>query len=116
MMLISKYRYCLVIIRDYLTYKKIKKTKYLVVDSNNHIFILMKTQVGLAKPKWALYRFNTDHILMTFEDVESNAHANHFHAFLPTGEVAEYSLAEEHPIPPLLGIPEIADCLGASFQ
>ena len=103
---------------EYVAYKKIhpKTTKHLVVDSNNQAFVLVKKQVGLSKPKWALYRINTDYPIMFFENVESNESANHFYAFLTTGGVAEYSLAEEHPIPPLLNIPEIDGCLGASLQ
>lgn len=103
---------------DFIRYKKLepKITKYLVVDRNNRVFILMKRQTGLSKAKWALYRFNSDYPLMTFEDVEPNDQANHFYATLSTGVFDEYVLAEEHSIPAMPHIPEIRACFGASFQ
>ena len=103
---------------DYITYRKInlKIKKYLVTDSNNQAFTLVKRRDGLSKQKWALYRFNSDYPIMFFKKVELNEFANHFHAFLTTGEIAEYHLAEENPIPSMLNIPGIEGCLGASLQ
>lgn len=97
---------------EFIKYKKFKPkiTKYLVVDRNNRVFILVNRHTGLSKPKWALYRFNSGRHLMTFEDIEANDQANHFYVTLSTGEVDEYVLAEEHPIPPMLDIPEIGAC------
>ena len=99
-------------------YKKLQPEikKYLVVDINNQVYVLVKRKVGLFKPKWTLHPFNSDYPLITFENVESNAQVNHFYATLTSGEVIEYTLAEEHPITPMLNIPKIGIYSGASFQ
>lgn len=100
---------------DQVQYKIIQPEirKKLVVDKDNKVFVLIKRQVFLFKPSWALYRFNSDYPLMVFQNVVTNEQESQFYATLSSGEVIQYNITESHLIPPMVDIPDIGDCLAA---